>query len=644
MTMRLVKAIMATMMNVVLCARSILPFYASTGFSPLRLLAALSLTALSLSLTLYPTASYAVFTTPGQFSVGGDGAATYNIPIQVPPGTAGMTPKLSLTYSSSGSNGILGIGWGIDGLSQISRCPTTLVQDGKITGVNYTSTDRFCIDGQRLIATTDSYVNNPNDATKKIYTSTAAYGANLTEYKTELANFAKIISYGAIAYPSGGTGPAYFKVWTKGGQVIEYGNTADSRIEAAGIATARTWGVNKISDTKGNTITITYIEDNPNGEAYVSRIDYTGNANSTPVLAPYASVQFIYEARPDTSTGYQGGSIIKSTKRMTNVRTYNGSTLIKDYRLTYELSTATQRSRLKTLTECDGATTPICKQATVMGWGDLQALYTKTLTPVSGSDWNANYVWTGDYNGDGRTDLLSYYAGNFITFFPSGLIGDLLVSLTPGTGLVTTISYKPITDNSVYTKDIGTNTAAYPVQDIQAPAYVVSSYTQSDGTGGAVTTNYNYGGLKAELTGRGSLGFRYVKESSPDSNISLTTFYKQDYPYIGLPLQTEKRILSSNLLIGASQLTYANTDLTTGTMISKFPYLSQSVEQAFELDGTLINTTTTTNQYDAYGNVTQVSVDSGDGYIKTTANVYNNDTTNWFLGRLLRSTVTSTSP
>ena len=221
MTMRLVKAIMATMMNVVLCLRSILPFSPSTGFSPLRLLAVLSLTAVSLSLTLYPTASYAVFTTPGQFSVGGDGAATYNIPIQVPPGTAGMTPKLSLTYSSSGSNGILGIGWGIDGLSQISRCPTTLVQDGKITGVNYTSTDRFCIDGQRLIATTDSYVNNPNDATKKIYTSTAAYGANLTEYKTELANFAKIISYGAIAYPSGGTGPAYFKVWTKGGQIIE---------------------------------------------------------------------------------------------------------------------------------------------------------------------------------------------------------------------------------------------------------------------------------------------------------------------------------------------------------------------------------------------------------------------------------------
>ena len=220
---------------------------------------------------------------------------------------------------------------------------------------------------------------------------------------------------------------------------------------------------------------------------------------------------------------------------------------------------------------------------------------------------------------------------------------DQLTTINNGLGVLTTISYKRISDTTVYTAETG---AIYPVRDILpvVPLYVVSSYTASDGIGGVVTTNYNYGGLKAELTGRGSLGFRYVKESSPDSNISLTTFYKQDFPYIGLPLQTEKRLLSSNLLIGASQLTYANTDLATGAMISKFPYLSQSVEQAFELNGTLINTTTSTNQYDAYGNVTQVSVNSGDGYIKTTNNLYNNDTTNWFLGRLLRSTVTSTVP
>jgi hypothetical protein len=123
-----------------------------------------------------------------------------------------------------------------------------------------------------------------------------------------------------------------------------------------------------------------------------------------------------------------------------------------------------------------------------------------------------------------------------------------------------------------------------------------------------------------------------------------TTFFRQDYPYIGLPCQTEKRITSSNTLIGASALTYANSPITTGSAMSQFPYLSQSVEQSFELSGSLINTTSTTNQYDTYGNATQITVNSNDGYVKTTTNVYSNDSGNWLLGRLLRSTVTSTTP
>jgi hypothetical protein len=57
--------------------------------------------------------------TPGGFggaaSVGGNmGALTYSIPIPVPAGRTGLTPSLTLSYSSSNrSNGLVGFGWSL---------------------------------------------------------------------------------------------------------------------------------------------------------------------------------------------------------------------------------------------------------------------------------------------------------------------------------------------------------------------------------------------------------------------------------------------------------------------------------------------------------------------------------------------------
>jgi len=67
-------------------------------------------------------ASDSVGATVAQFRVDEGGNATYAVPIQLPPGTAGLAPKLALTYSSRGGNGPMGPGWTIEGASQISRC------------------------------------------------------------------------------------------------------------------------------------------------------------------------------------------------------------------------------------------------------------------------------------------------------------------------------------------------------------------------------------------------------------------------------------------------------------------------------------------------------------------------------------------
>lgn len=318
----------------------------------------------------------ATMTLPGSFAVNDNGAAVYTIPIAVPPGTAGMAPSLSLSYSSQAGNGLLGVRWSLTGLPAVTRCPKTIAQDGVAGGINYDANDRFCLEGERLVAISGSY------------------GADGTEYRSEREGFSKIVSYGAA-----GNGPAWFKVWTKSGQIMEFGNTNDSRIEAQGKATARLWAVNKVSDTKGNYFAISYDENNDNGEYRPNRIDYTGNPAG---LTPYASVRFVYEARPTTDIVplYVAGSLIKTTQRLTNIQTYVAEDLVSDYRLAYDVSPFTDTSRVTSVTLCDAAN--VCLPATTFTWQAQSGFpWTKLVT----QNWGGYNFVTGDFNGDGRTDL-----------------------------------------------------------------------------------------------------------------------------------------------------------------------------------------------------------------------------------------------
>jgi hypothetical protein len=325
---------------------------------------------------------------PGSFRVNNTGAASYSIPIAVPPGTAGVAPSLTLSYSSQSGNGILGMGWSLDGLPSVGRCPKTLVQDGVIGGVNYDANDRFCFEGQRLVAISGTY------------------GADGTEYRTEIDSFSRIVSRGTA-----GTGPGWFEVRTKSGQVMEFGHTADSQILAQGKATARSWAMNRLSDTKSNYLTVTYVNDNANGQAYPSRIDYTGNMAAS--LAPYNSVQFVYATRTDITPEYQAGSLKRTTVRLTNLQTFTGGALTADYRLAYQQSGARNRSRITSVTLCEGGGS--CLPATTVNWtGD-----TSGLAAVAG--WNNEFTgatgWTDDntyprhfvdVNGDGRPDIVGF--------------------------------------------------------------------------------------------------------------------------------------------------------------------------------------------------------------------------------------------
>lgn len=85
------------------------------------------------------------------FEVNQNGLLNYEIPISVPPGTGGMTPQMSLSYTSTQGDGLLGSGFELGGLSVINRTPSNLHVDGRAGYVNFTSGDNFMLDGQRLI-------------------------------------------------------------------------------------------------------------------------------------------------------------------------------------------------------------------------------------------------------------------------------------------------------------------------------------------------------------------------------------------------------------------------------------------------------------------------------------------------------------
>src|SRR5690348_3761123 len=94
---------------------------------------------------------------PGSFGVSATGAASYSIPIAIPPGTNGLAPHLALVYSSQSGNGMAGYGWTVSGLSSITVCGSTFAQDNVNRGVSFASQstypNNFCLDGTRLLKT-----------------------------------------------------------------------------------------------------------------------------------------------------------------------------------------------------------------------------------------------------------------------------------------------------------------------------------------------------------------------------------------------------------------------------------------------------------------------------------------------------------
>jgi RHS repeat-associated protein len=326
----------------------------------------------------------------GRFDTNEEGATTYQIAIEVPQGTNGVQPNLSLVYNSKLGEGLCGIGWSLNGLSAILR-----VGPNYKSGITNSSKDKFILDGQKLICVS------------------GAYGASNSEYRTETETWSKIISEG-----TSGTGPSSFTIKTKEGFIWEYGkgNTTDNTKISASDGTINTWLLNKVTDRNGNSMKYIY-GNNGKNQYYPTSIEYTSNNNTG--LVSRRKVTFVYEDRKDKLTSYTSGVKVEITKRLTGIKTYceQGNTinfidiedLVKDYVITYDNSSATKKSRIIKVTAKDKNGIEAEPITFTYQEGDnsrfLNDKIFGTRTEKLESE-GKNSQWFVDLDDDGFTDLL----------------------------------------------------------------------------------------------------------------------------------------------------------------------------------------------------------------------------------------------
>ena len=166
-----------------------------------------------------------------------------------------------------------------------------------------------------------------------------------------------------------------------------------------------------------------------------------------------------------------------------------------------------------------------------------------------------NFIYPGDYDGDGKSDLAYTRPGWGTTWgvmLSSGPAPDLVTSLSNGLGGTTTLAYAP--------SSAWSNTNNPPL------AQTITSITTNDGRGNTATTSYSYSGGLYDAIDRRFLGYHYVKTTLPclagESACPYEeTWYAQDYGSQSKP-QEARRSAGSGALLTDTVHTYVTNGST----------------------------------------------------------------------------------
>ncbi len=350
------------------------------------------------------------------------GTMSYSIPIEVPAGRHGMQPNLALTYSSSNGNGWVGAGWDLD-VGAIERSARK--------GIDYYGDD-FIL---RIAGSAIDIVNVKTDI-----------GYN--EYRAKIENgFLRIKQFAS------GTTNSYWEVTDKSGTKYFYGQTAASRQDDPADSTKIfKWCLDRVEDTNGNYMLLSY-DKNVNGGPYEGQIYLKEIRYTFPLGAGITEnyIKFYLGGRTDAPDMYSTNFRVKTAYRLKTIEVRANNNPVRAYKLVYDTDpngggsqySATTGRSLLTSVQQFGKDATVDSAGNITNESSATKLPSIELTASTGANsfldpdhpwstttnnWNSQFVWAGDFNGDGKMDLAAGY--------PEGTLKVWLAN-ADGTGFIT---------------------------------------------------------------------------------------------------------------------------------------------------------------------------------------------------------------
>jgi RHS repeat-associated protein len=233
------------------------------------------------------------------------------------------------------------------------------------------------------------------------------------------------------------TGTGGWEATSRDGTKYYYGSTSASRQDFDSGTKIFKWCLDKVQDTNGNYMTVSYTKDQ--GEIYLDRIDYTGNT-ITP-LGTTHYVKFHLEPRTDVPIMFTPNYQAKTAKRLKTIEVRSQGAMVRAYSLTYGASARTARSLLSTVQQF-GNDAILDGEGTITGGTALP----ETAVTYSGEDSGtfsapvvtatpdfSGYTKTiADVNGDGRADLVYLNNVRIVVWLSKGdgTFADRIVTAT----------------------------------------------------------------------------------------------------------------------------------------------------------------------------------------------------------------------